>query len=144
MLLSWARDALGIVVEIVKRTDDVRGFKVLPRRWVVERSFGWLVRNRRPARDYERLTATSEAMIKASMIRLMLVRLAGQSSRWSHESHRETARPREPRPRTPKTSSWRNQPATRQALSRVTSVYETAFLGWHLRGHAFAATGPTT
>jgi hypothetical protein len=91
-LLSWARDELGIVVEIVKRTDDVRGFKVLPRRWVVERSFGWLVRNRRPARDYERLTATSEAMIKASMIRLMLVRLAGQSSRWSHESHRETAR----------------------------------------------------
>ncbi|MEE1939187.1 IS5 family transposase [Streptomyces sp. TRM 70361] len=91
-LLSWARDALGIVVEIVKRTDDVKGFEVLPRRWVVERSFGWLVRNRRPARDYERLTATSEAMIKVAMIRLMLVRLAGQSSRWSHESHRTTAR----------------------------------------------------
>ncbi|MEU1941052.1 IS5 family transposase [Streptomyces sp. NPDC020125] len=91
-LLSWARDALGIVVEIVKRTDDVKGFKVLPRRWVVERSFGRLVRNRRLARDYERLTATSEAMIKIAMIRLMLVRLAGQSSRWSHESHRKTAR----------------------------------------------------
>ncbi|MEV7235110.1 IS5 family transposase, partial [Streptomyces sp. NPDC051020] len=91
-LLSWARDALNIVVEIVKRTDDVKGFKVLPRRWVVERSFGWLVRNRRLARDYERLTATSEAMIKVAMIRLMLVRLAGQSLRWSHESHRKTAR----------------------------------------------------
>jgi transposase len=91
-LLSWARDALNIVVEIVKRTDDVKGFKVLPRRWVVERSFGWLVRNRRLARDYERLTATSEAMIKVAMIRLMLVRLAGQPSRWSHESHRNTAR----------------------------------------------------
>ncbi|MFD4764102.1 IS5 family transposase [Streptomyces sp. NPDC058439] len=49
-LLSWARDALNIVVEIVKRTDDVKGFKVLPRRWVVERSFGWLVRNRRQDR----------------------------------------------------------------------------------------------
>ncbi|MGW3661402.1 IS5 family transposase [Streptomyces sp. NPDC005151] len=91
-LLSWARDALNIVVEIVKRTDDVKGFKVLPRRWVVERSFGRLVRNRRPARDYERLTATSEAMIKVAIIRLMLVRLAGQSLRWSHESHRKTAR----------------------------------------------------
>ncbi|SDD85075.1 IS5 family transposase [Streptomyces prasinopilosus] len=73
-LLSWARDALGIIVEIVKRTDDVKGFKVLPRRWVVERSFGWLVRNRRLARDYERLTATSEAMIKVAMIRLGSVR----------------------------------------------------------------------
>ncbi|MFF4181546.1 IS5 family transposase [Streptomyces sp. NPDC001750] len=71
-LLSWARDALNIVVEVVKRTDDVKGFKVLPRRWVVERSFGWLVRNRRLARDYERLTATSEAMIKVAVIRLML------------------------------------------------------------------------
>jgi transposase len=91
-LLSWARDALNIVVEIVKRTDDVKGFKVLPRRWVVKRTFGWLVRNRRLARDYERLTATSEAMIKAAMIRLMLVRLAGQSPRWSHEPHRKTAR----------------------------------------------------
>ncbi|MER7694145.1 IS5 family transposase [Streptomyces sp. NPDC097610] len=91
-LLSWARDALGIVVEIVKRTDDVGGFKVLPRRWVVERSFGWLVPNRWLARHYERRTATSEAMIKVAMIRLILVRLAGQSSRWSHESHRKTAR----------------------------------------------------
>ena len=83
-LLSWARDALGIVVEIVKRTDDVKGFRVLPRRWVAERTFGWLIRNRRLAHDYERLTATSEAMIKVAMIRLMLVRLARQSPRWSH------------------------------------------------------------
>ncbi|MBB5935576.1 transposase [Streptomyces zagrosensis] len=91
-LLSWARDALNLAVEIVKRTDDVKGFKVLPRRWVVERSFGWLVRNRRLARDYERLSATSEAMIKVAMIRLMLVRLAGQPSRWSHDSQRKAAR----------------------------------------------------
>ena len=47
----------------MKRTDNVKGFKVLPRRWVVERTFGWLARNRRLARDYERLTATSEAMV---------------------------------------------------------------------------------
>ena len=59
---------------------------------MVERSFGWLVRNRRLARDYERLTATSEAMVEVATIRLMLVRLAGQSSRWSHEPHRKAAR----------------------------------------------------
>jgi hypothetical protein len=59
----------------------------------VERTFGWLVRNRRLARDYERLTATSEAMIKVAMIRLMLVRLTGRPARWSHEPHRRTARP---------------------------------------------------
>jgi transposase len=82
-LLSWARETLGIVLEIVKRTDDVKGFKVLPRRWVVERTFSWLVRNRRLARDYERMTATSEAMIKVAMIRLMLVRLTRSAPRWS-------------------------------------------------------------
>ena len=82
----------GIKIEVVKLPTAKRGFVLLPRRWVVERSFGWLVRNRRLARDYERLTATSEAMIKVAMIRLMLVRLAGQPSRWSHESHRNTAR----------------------------------------------------
>src|SRR5882757_3267810 len=111
-LLSWARDALNIVVEIVKRTDDVKGFKVLPRRWVVERTFGWLVRNRRLARDYERLTATSEAMIKVAMIRLMLVRLTGQPARWSHEPHRKTARTA-----IVEELIQRSQPATRQALS---------------------------
>ncbi|MFG2558218.1 hypothetical protein [Streptomyces sp. NPDC048496] len=58
----------------------------------MERSFGRLLRNRRPARDHERLTATPEAMIKVAMTRLTLVRLAGQPSRWSHESHRKTAR----------------------------------------------------
>jgi transposase len=91
-LLSWAKDTLGILLEIVKRTDDVKGFKVLPRRWVVERTFGWLVRNRRLARDYERLTVNSEAMIKIAMIRLMTIRLAGQNIRWSNATEREAVR----------------------------------------------------
>ena len=91
-LLSWAKDKLGILLEIVKRADDVKGFKVLPRRWVVERTFGWLVRNRRLARDYERLTANSEAMIKIAMIRLMTIRLAGQTIRWNNAIEREAAR----------------------------------------------------
>lgn len=92
-LVSWAKDKLGILLEIVRRTDDVKGFKVLPRRWVVERTFGWLVRNRRLARDYERLTANSEAMIKIAMIRLMAMRLAGQTVRWSNAAEREAVLP---------------------------------------------------
>lgn len=91
-ILSWAKDKLGLLVEIVKRSDDVKGFQVLPRRWVVERTFGWLIRNRRLARDYERLTATSEAMIKIAMIRLMARRLAGQSVTWSNATEREALR----------------------------------------------------
>lgn len=91
-LLSWAKTKLGILLEIVRRTDDVKGFKVLPRRWVVERTLGWLVRNRRLARDYERLTANSEAMIKVAMIRLMTIRLAGHTVRWTNATNREAAR----------------------------------------------------
>jgi putative transposase len=52
-----------------------RGFRVLPRRWVVERTFAWICHNRRMARDYERLCATGEAFVYAAMTRLMLRRL---------------------------------------------------------------------
>jgi transposase len=55
----------------VPRNADVKGFQVLPRRWVVERTFGWLTRCRRLARDYERKTAHAEAVIQVAMIRLM-------------------------------------------------------------------------
>jgi len=63
-------------VEVVKRSDDVKGFKILPRRWVVERTFGWLMRNRRLVRDYERTTSSAEAWIYIAMIRLQVRRLA--------------------------------------------------------------------
>lgn len=91
-LIGWAKQKLGLLLQIVKRTDDVKGFQVLPRRWVVERTFGWLVRNRRLARDYERLPTNSEAMIKIAMIRLMATRLAGQAAHWSNATEREAAR----------------------------------------------------
>ena len=91
-LVTWARTAISVVLQIVRRNDDVKGFQVLPRRWVVERTFGWLIRNRRLARDYERLTATSEAMIKIAMIRLMAARLAGQSCTWASAIEREALR----------------------------------------------------
>jgi putative transposase len=61
--------------EIVRRPSTQAGFTVLPRRWVVERTFGWLSRSRRLSKDYEYLPATSEVMIYVAMIRLMLKRL---------------------------------------------------------------------
>lgn len=64
------------ILEIVKRNDDVKGFKLLPRRWVVERTFAWLYNYRRLSKDYERLPETSESLIYIAMIRLMLRRLA--------------------------------------------------------------------
>jgi putative transposase len=63
-------------LQIVERDRGVKGFEVLPRRWIVERTFSWLIRNRRLSKDYERLVQTSETFIKVAMIRLMLRRLA--------------------------------------------------------------------
>jgi len=77
-LVDWAARTEGIEIVAVPRNAEVKGFQVLPRRWVVERTFGWLTRCRRLARDYERKTAHAEAMIKFAMIRLMAARLAGE------------------------------------------------------------------
>jgi transposase len=77
-LVGWAAEREQIDLVVVPRNADVQGFHVLPRRWVVERTFGWLGRCRRLARDYERKTAHAEAMIKVAMIRLMAARLAGE------------------------------------------------------------------
>jgi transposase len=77
-LLAWAREHAGVELQIVPRNADVKGFQVLPRRWVVERTFSWLGRCRRLTRDYERKPAHAEAMIKVAMIRLMAARLAGE------------------------------------------------------------------
>jgi putative transposase len=75
-LIAWVEETFGWKLEIVEKQDGQVGFQVLPKRWVVERSFGWLVRQRRLARDYERLPETSEAFIYIAMIRLMVRRLA--------------------------------------------------------------------
>ena len=91
-LLRWARERLGSVVEVVRRGDDVKGFQVLPRRWVIERTFAWLTRNRRLARDYERKPEYAEAMIKVAMIRLMAARLAGEAYTPSGPIEEEAAR----------------------------------------------------
>lgn len=75
-LVVWAAQALKLTVQVVRRDDDRRGFAVLPRRWVVERSLSWLFCHRRLVRDYERLPETHEAMTYIAMIMLMSRRLA--------------------------------------------------------------------
>ncbi|QIS24234.1 transposase [Nocardia terpenica] len=69
---------MRITIKVIKRSDDLSGFVVLPRRWVVERSLAWIVRRRRCVRDYERLPEHHEAMVTWSMIMLMSRRLARQ------------------------------------------------------------------
>ena len=64
-----------ITLEIVKRSDTAEGFEVLPKRWIVERTFGWLGRCRRLSKDYEGTTTSSEAFVKVAMIHLMTRRL---------------------------------------------------------------------
>ena len=75
-LIEWVRQFASWTLEIVKRNDDLKGFHVLPRRWVVERTSGWLGRYRRMSKDYEQLPENSEAMIQIAMINLMSRRLA--------------------------------------------------------------------
>ena len=65
-----------VKLEIVRRSDDVKGFKVVPKRWIVERTFGWLIQSRRLIRDQEVKIEHSEAMIYLSMSKRMLARIA--------------------------------------------------------------------
>jgi putative transposase len=74
-LINWVRDRFGWILQTILRPVGVIGFVVLPRRWVVERTFGWLGRHRRFSKDYERLSKTSENMIYIAMIHLMSRRL---------------------------------------------------------------------
>lgn len=74
---QWVRGLRPkLVVEVVKRCGKATGFAVLPRRWIVERTFGWLMRHRRLVRDYERTETSAEAWIYIAMIRIQLRRLA--------------------------------------------------------------------
>jgi putative transposase len=75
-LVEWARSACGWAVEIVRRPPGQVGFAVLPKRWVIERTFAWLFQHRRLSKDYEYLAESSEAVIHVAMIGIMLRRLA--------------------------------------------------------------------
>lgn len=72
---ALAKALPGLSTEIVKRSDRAKGFEVLPRRWVVERTFAWLGRCRRLAKDWENLTRSALAYIRLASIRLMLRKL---------------------------------------------------------------------
>ena len=74
--IQWAKLMLGYVVEVVQQLGGVKGFHVLPNRWVVERTFGWLAWHRRLNRDYEHNYKSSEANIKIVMIGIMLNSIA--------------------------------------------------------------------
>lgn len=79
-LVDWVKEVCGWVLDIVKRSDTAQGFEVLPHRWIVERTFGWLNRARRLSKDYERLSTSGEAMVYLAMMPLMLKRLARQQT----------------------------------------------------------------
>ena len=75
-LVAWVSQPLRFVLRVTLRPEGAKGFVLLPRRWVVERTLAWLNQSRRLSKDYERLPKRSEAMIYLSMTRLMLRRLA--------------------------------------------------------------------
>jgi putative transposase len=75
-LPAWVAETFGWVLQTILRPVQAKGFVVLPKRWIVERTFAWLARCRRHSKDYERTTQSSEAMIHLSMISLMSRRLA--------------------------------------------------------------------
>ncbi len=75
-LVHWVKGKWGWTLEIVEKLGGQVGFQVLPKRWIVERTFAWLNRSRRLSKDYERLPQTSEAFVYVAMTRLMLKRLA--------------------------------------------------------------------
>ncbi len=75
-LIEWVLQKCGWALEIIKPTKSTPGFHVRPWCWIVERTLGWLNKNRRLSKDYECLTETSEALIQIAMIRIMARRLA--------------------------------------------------------------------
>jgi putative transposase len=74
-LADWCKAQGDWDLEVVERTPGERGFNVLPKRWVVERTFGWISRNRRMSKDYERKVQTNEALIEIAAMHLLLRRL---------------------------------------------------------------------
>jgi hypothetical protein len=90
-LEQWAWKQGQWILAMVKRNTDVKGWQLLPRRWIVERTFGWLGRYRRLSKDYEGETAISESMIRVALIHTTVRRVARTPGR-QPESQRERIR----------------------------------------------------
>jgi transposase len=97
-LAQWVRAVAHITVEVIKRT-ELHVFKVVPRRWVVERTFGWLMRYRRLCRDYERRTEHHEAMVYWATVLIMTRRLARIENPTLPQPRQRWGQPRPARPR---------------------------------------------
>lgn len=78
-LANWCHAHGDWELEVIERPRGVREFSVLSKRWIVERSFGWLSRNRRMSKDYERCVQTSATLIELAMMRLLIARQGGRS-----------------------------------------------------------------
>jgi putative transposase len=78
-LIDWVQEHLETILEIVSRDPSLSGFQVLPRRWVVERTFAWLGRYRRLSKDYEKCTKSSEGIVYIASIHTMMKRIAATS-----------------------------------------------------------------
>jgi transposase len=74
-LLDWAKRCTNLTIEIVQKPKDQQGFAVIPKRWVVERTFAWLGRNRQLSKEYDRDSSSSESFVYLASIHLMLKRL---------------------------------------------------------------------
>ncbi|GAB2991652.1 hypothetical protein GCM10023080_066790 [Streptomyces pseudoechinosporeus] len=79
--MTWAKTHLDITIKTVRRPPDAKGFVVLPRRWVVERSWSWIMRARRHCRDHERLPEMSESLIAWAAVILMTRRPTRRTAR---------------------------------------------------------------
>jgi hypothetical protein len=77
--MDWARERLWITLRILSRPKGTKGFVVLPRRWKVERTLGWIMNARRDVRDYERLPQHSEAHLNRALITVMTRRLTREN-----------------------------------------------------------------
>jgi len=89
-LYRWMDENVDYVLAVVRRPEDQTGFRVLPQRWVAERTLAWLGRSRRLSKDYERSTDVSETMIKVSMIHGMLKRLTPAQDAFPEFHYRAT------------------------------------------------------
>jgi transposase len=74
-LVAWAKEKTNLALSIVKRPRTMPSFEPLPRRWVVERTFGWLIKNRRLVRDFEQRTDVAETLIRIAATATMLRRI---------------------------------------------------------------------